>query len=185
MENERCGCGCGGIAKPGNRFINGHNASTKGFKMPDSAKKKLSILAKGRKLSDEHKKKLFASRKGKPITEEHKLRISLANKGRKPAITGGNHSEETKLLISIGNMRCRTDGYCDAWSDKEFKDDCRKDVCERCGMTKDEHFAKWGKNLDLHHVDGDKENCHPDNLSTMCKICHGIEENGNPEKVEV
>jgi len=35
--------------------------------------------------------------------------------------------------------------------------------CTRCGST---------KNLDIHHIDGSKDNHHPDNLTTVCRKCH-------------
>lgn len=36
-------------------------------------------------------------------------------------------------------------------------------VCEACGFS---------KGLEIHHIDWNHENDHPDNLQTLCKYCH-------------
>ena len=74
--------------------------------------------------------------------------------------------------MSIGHIKCRTDGYCDAWSDKEYKEDLREDVCSDCGMTTEESLQEWNEVLSLHHKDGNKKSCHPDNIDTLCRSCH-------------
>ena len=95
------------------------------------------------------------------MSKETKRKMSLAHKGKKLS------KEHRSKLI-----KCRTDGYCDAWSDKEYKEDLRKDVCSDCGMTTEEPLEKWNEVLSLHHKDGNKQNCHPDNFDTLCKVCH-------------
>ena len=42
-------------------------------------------------------------------------------------------------------------------------------VCQRCGITQEE----LGRKLDTHHVDYDKTNNKPENLISLCPICHG------------
>jgi 5-methylcytosine-specific restriction endonuclease McrA len=38
--------------------------------------------------------------------------------------------------------------------------------CQLCGeLQSDETFC-------VHHIDYNKENCNPDNLITLCKMCH-------------
>ncbi len=148
MISRRCKCGCGGITKQGNKYIHGHNR--RGIKLSEKTKYNMSLAHVGNSHSEETKKK-----------------ISLILMGKKP-------SDESKLKMSISHMKCRTDGYCDAWYDKEYKNDLRKDVCSDCGMTTEESLQKWGSKLSLHHKDGNKENCYPNNIDTLCISCHAF-----------
>lgn len=45
-------------------------------------------------------------------------------------------------------------------------------ICQRCGMTKEEHYKKYNCNLDVHHIDHNKNNCKKSNLETLCKRCN-------------
>lgn len=40
--------------------------------------------------------------------------------------------------------------------------------CERCGKR---HNNGFGSFLTVHHLDGDKSNCHPVNLAALCQVC--------------
>ena len=109
---------------------------------------------------------------GKKFTKERNRKIGKANS---IALKGRKLSNETKRKISVSLTKCRTDGYCDAWADNEYKTDCRKDYCESCRAEEIKTIIKNGKlcsNLLLHHIDFDKKNCHPDNLQTLCRSCH-------------
>ena len=161
-----CLCGCGEITKPGNKYINGH--SRRGVKLSAETKKKIGLIHLGKMISEETKLRISIARKGQPGLKpsvETRRKMSLAQIGKK-------RSEETKLKIAIGLIKCRSDGYCDAWSDIEYKEECRKDICNDCGMTVEESLEKWNRVLDLHHKDGNKKNCHPDNFDTLCCSCH-------------
>ena len=161
-----CKCGCGEITKPGNKFINRH--SRRGVKLSEETKKKIGLIHFGKIISEETKLKISTARKDQPgpkPSAETRRKMSLAQMGKKM-------SEETKLKISIGLMKCRTDGYCDVWSDNEYKEDIRNNICSDCGMTIEESLKKWNRVLDLHHKDGNKKNCHPDNFDTLCCSCH-------------
>jgi len=59
--------------------------------------------------------------------------------------------------------------YCTMWKHKQF----RKDLLERDNY-RCQNPDCWGKfdRLDLHHIDYDKKNCHPDNLITVCVSCN-------------
>lgn len=197
-----CACGCGMPVKWNkwekgwNRFIHGHHR--KGYKHSEEAKRKVSIANTGKKLSEETKKKIGAAFKGKKLSKEHVLKISIALRGKNNPMFGkimskksrekmsiaatGNtshlghkHSEEAREKISLALMRCRTDGYCDIWSDKEYKKDCLKNYCEICKRKEDKTKGKDGRlfsKLGLHHKDLNPKNCHPDNLATLCRSCH-------------
>jgi len=126
-----------------------------GKEVSNETRKKLSFLAKNR--SEETREKISKGNKGKKYTEAAKLKMSLA---------ALNRSEEAKLKASISRMKCRTDGYCDVWSDEDYKNDCRKDYCENVDCENN------SRRLNLHHVDLDPMNCHPDNFLTLCASCH-------------
>jgi len=44
--------------------------------------------------------------------------------------------------------------------------------CQNCEMTQEEHLIVWGRDIEIHHIDYDKENCKEDNLITLCKQCN-------------
>ena len=46
-------------------------------------------------------------------------------------------------------------------------------ACVECGMTDDEHKAKWGRPITVDHKNRDRSNNAPENLQTLCLTCHG------------
>ncbi len=44
--------------------------------------------------------------------------------------------------------------------------------CQNCHMTEEEHIIVYGRVLDIHHIDYNKENCNENNLITTCKQCN-------------
>jgi hypothetical protein len=44
--------------------------------------------------------------------------------------------------------------------------------CQNCGMTQEEHYIVYGRDIEVHHIDYDRENCKEDNLITTCKQCN-------------
>lgn len=161
-----CGCGCGGKTKPGNHFINGHWGRIRTF-------------------SEEHRRKISEAKKkenhwwpiwckGKKLTEEHRKNLSLSHIGIKP-------SAETLVKRSLalsGSKHWNWKGgiswgvYCDAWSDKEFKESIRdrdNHHCRRCGKKE-----KKNKKLSIHHINYDKKDCRPLNLISLCQGCNSV-----------
>lgn len=65
--------------------------------------------------------------------------------------------------------------YGKEWSGK-LKEQIRKRdgyMCVLCKtITNSLHKIIWGSFLSVHHVNGDKKDCSPKNLLTLCKICH-------------
>ena len=47
-------------------------------------------------------------------------------------------------------------------------------LCMMCGRHQDE----FNRSHDVHHIDGDKDNCDKENLITLCRRHHGIVEHG-------
>ena len=182
---RHCKCGCGQEVKIGNKYILGHNRYRK--KLSDETRKKIGLANKGKILSDETKLKMSLTQTGKILLDETRKKIGLANKGkirtkehkRKMSLAARNMSKESRKKISISLIKCRTDGYCDAWSDNEYKKDCRKNYCENCGVKEKikivvfrKNYKRGQSNLNLHHIDLDKKNCCSDNLQTLCRSCH-------------
>jgi hypothetical protein len=143
MENF-CECGCSEVVK--NRFVSGHNR--RGKIHTKETKVRMSITAKERGITEETRAKMIKALTGRKLSEDHKQ----------------------KIAFSV--MKPRTDEYCDAWSDQEYKEDCKKTYCETCGITRMMHLKISGKKLIPHHIDGNKANCHPDNFKTLCNSCH-------------
>jgi len=204
MEKRLCECGCGQEVK--NRFVSGHNGkgvplsdkhrdriskSKMGHFVSNETRLKKSKSMTGKRHSEETKKKMSNAHKGKTFTEETRRRISEAHRGMKASPEtliklseshiGKKPSKEsirTREITRFENRKgfTRTDGYCDVWGDVEYRNDCKKDKCERCGMemailpTKTK--GKRYNTLRLHHIDEDKMNCHPDNFQTLCCSCH-------------
>ena len=44
--------------------------------------------------------------------------------------------------------------------------------CQNCHMTEEEHLIVLGRNLNIHHIDYNKENCEKTNLITTCQQCN-------------
>jgi len=64
--------------------------------------------------------------------------------------------------------------YCSGWSHLS------KEIREHYNGCQNPHCCGTSNKLTTHHVDYNKQNCHPDNLIVLCNICNG-EANGNRE----
>jgi len=64
--------------------------------------------------------------------------------------------------------------YCNEWYDPDFKKmiferdnyRCQNPLCRECGIGK----------IVRHHIDGNKLNCHLDNIILLCTSCSGVVE---------
>jgi len=197
MEKKLCECGCGQeidkFDKRGRErfFLKGHQTRLQhirdkiaknriGFKYSEESKKKMSQSHKGKipsnkgiPCSEEQKRKISEANTGRIRTEEEKTRLRTMNLGRKL-------SKRTKGRISISKLELGIDknslGYCGAFLDEDYKDSIRerdKYTCQDCERPQKNNLKRWGRKLDVHHINGDKSNNHPENLISLCKICHG------------
>jgi hypothetical protein len=48
--------------------------------------------------------------------------------------------------------------------------------CVVCGMTDEEHKAKWGRPITVDHIDRNRQHNTMDNLQTLCLHCHGAKD---------
>ncbi len=73
--------------------------------------------------------------------------------------------------------------YIDGRSNKFYPSEFNKDLkykirerdnfeCQNCDMTEEEHLSIYGRVLDIHHIDYDKQNGKEENLITTCKQCN-------------
>jgi len=94
---------------------------------------------------------------------------------RSDMMKGNIHSDETKRKLSISVSLAKYKGaqtdYCDAFYSQEYKADCRKEYCERCGISKHMNFKLYGRAMDLHHYKSNFD-CAPDDMQTLCMFCH-------------
>lgn len=131
----------------------------KGRKYSDESKEKNRVAHLGKVHSDESKKKVSEKLKGQIRTEEQKIKYSKSKIGEKnPRWLGGI----TKLP------------YSQDWTE-DLKDAIRKRdnfSCQLCGVHQDKFSEKVNRKLTVHHIDYDKKNCNPDNLTTLCISCH-------------
>jgi 5-methylcytosine-specific restriction endonuclease McrA len=44
--------------------------------------------------------------------------------------------------------------------------------CQCCGLTQEEHFKKYKRDIEIHHIDYNHTNCEKTNLITTCKKCN-------------
>ena len=131
----------------------------------DEWRENMSLSHIGNKPTKETREKMSKAQRGRKHTEESKAKIATARMGMK-------FTEETRKRIAIGHMKSRKDGYCDAWGDKEYKEDLRKPICENCGITNMTCLHLFGCRLSLHHKNSIKLDCRPVNLKTLCSLCH-------------
>jgi len=146
-----------------------------GVKLSEEIKNKISKALTGRKISKETKRKIGKGNKGKIRSNKTKEKISITK-------TGQYLTDETKLRMSLarsgsGNAAWKggitNDPYCSGWQQlsKELKEDdnnrCQNPLCK--GVS---------QQITSHHIDYDKEHCHPDNLITLCNSCN-VKANSN------
>ena len=186
-----CHCGCGEYASAGKLFIRGHSSRGRKYSnehkvrmsklhsnLSAKTRKKMSEAAKGRHFSQSTRNKISKALTGIKRSEETIAKIADASRNvseltkEKRRVTWRKNAKENGLKISIGKIKCSVDGYCDIWADREYRDSLRGSVCKECGITNMLHISLYGCSLSNHHIDGDRTNCHPNNFTTLCKVCH-------------
>ena len=163
-----CECGCGGQAK--RRFVAGHQqrmiwtkerrerhseiAKRLGLRPPDHTGRKFPGRGKGVKRSEEAKQHM---REGIRRSEKRQAWYAQRADGRFKGENAPNWQGGRSKLP-----------YAYEWT-AELKEAIRErdgGVCQSCGGP------PRRKSLDVHHLDGDKRNCEPSNLVSLCHPCH-------------
>lgn len=169
-----CKCGCGQEVK--NNYVVGHYWT--GKKRSIESILKISEAKRGIKRgprSKEVKRKISEANTGRIFSDEHKRKISEALKGKKQPKERGVKSSITRAK---NHGILKEGSYCDAWWDKEYKEDIRKSGCEKCGCSKMLSLKLFGRVLSLHHVESNMD-CTPNVLMTLCCSCHLKEHRGD------
>lgn len=114
-------------------------------------------------------------------TDERLLNISLSKMGDKnPA-----KRPEVRKKLRLGKLGNKTFFWCGGISKikknytipEELREQIRKRDnyrCQQCFRHQDELFTKTGRKrkLDTHHIDFDETNDNPNNLISLCHVCH-------------
>ena len=160
-----CACKCGEPAKwdrsiPGwAKYAKGHYRKPRPYKNRDWLYRAYVVERKTmQEIGDQFGVNRSVIRKfivkfGIPTRSRSEARMGRMVKDKNPAWRGGvadwDYSSDWKVLAR--SIRDR-----DQWT------------CQLCG----EQRIRWGKNLHVHHIDGDKLNNDPLNLISLCSTCH-------------
>jgi len=165
-----------------------------GWKCEANISKDMAHGNSGKTLTTEHKEKIRQKLIGRKFSEET---LAKMRKNNKPSFKGRKHSEETKRKISENSKKnwenkeyrkkqvkvhtgktgenasnwqggLSLEEYPQEWT-KTLKISIRerdKYTCQLCGEKQGDVAH------DVHHIDYNKQNCNPDNLTALCKSCH-------------
>jgi len=102
MEEKLCKCGCGGVVKPGNTWINGHNRRgktphNKGIPMSEEQKNKSSESHKGKKMLPQTRAALLNANTGRVCKEFTREKIKISNTGLKRSPETCKNISEAKI----------------------------------------------------------------------------------------
>ena len=146
----------------------------------------------GKKLSPEHRLKAIASAKFFPSGSAHPNWIGGFEIEQVCEVCGTSFTTR-KDAVAKGQGRfcsreCRYEGLSgensSTWKGGasfepyglDFNNRLREQIrgrdnyiCQECGITQE----KLGRRLDVHHIDYDKTNNKPENLISLCPVCHG------------
>jgi len=94
------------------------------------------------------------------------MRPLCACKHRPAAI---NYKKDGKIYYRKLCEKCLRNGVnhgIPKWKQAGYK---KKDTCEKCGFK-----SKHSEQFNVFHIDGDLNNCRPNNLKTICANCQRI-----------
>jgi len=178
IESPKCECGCGKNTtwnkrkKIWNKRLLGHYERTQEIKTKLSRfQKKRGYFAKYNK-TEEHSKKVIQSNQTRVVTEKTKRKIAAALTGHKrseksilkgkiTAIDNNSHLGKNNSNWKGGISARKNIGIWIKLSREIKKRD--KYTCQKCASK---------INIDVHHIDFDKNNHEPLNLISLCRKCH-------------
>ena len=194
MTNKKCKCGCSMITKK--IFIRGHNLRINNPAQRLDVRQKFSFQRKGCIPWNKGKKTNITPMKGKTHSEQSKLKMSLSRLGKKRGVHTEetknkikkslmNHevSLETKTKISLSLIGKFSGNKNPSWLggksfepygiefNEKLKDWIRSFCLYKCQLCL-KHQDILNKNLEIHHIDYNKQNNIPHNLIALCTSCH-------------
>ena len=133
----------------------------------------LSKARKGNPLTKEHKEKIKKSCMGKN-TGNKRPDLSEYNKKRKGIFKQSKKSrKKTSLSLGGTGIPYENNEYPEKFHrirNGILKRDNYK--CQICSMIQEEHFIIYGRDIEVHHIDYDKENNEENNLICLCHKCN-------------
>ena len=137
------------------------------------------------KFTKKHRKNLSLSWKGRIVTWGDKVSKALKGhrSGKNNPFFGKKHTLDTKNRIRLANIGRHSGEKHPNWKggairssypfdfNKALKELIRKRdnyKCQLCGCPQEECFQK----LSVHHIDYNKENLNPKNLTALCNSCN-------------
>ncbi len=162
--------GLRGVFKPTREHIQKMREGLKKEGCEDLRRKRISKALKG-KPSNTKGKKWKMSEQGKANIREAQIKLRKGKpawnrgksnhwcKGEKSNTWAGGVSQNPyprEFNEPLKKMIRARDGYC----------------CQLCGKTQAEEKAELSQQLCVNHIDFNKNNCHPDNLNTLCLRCN-------------
>jgi hypothetical protein len=80
-----------------------------------------------------------------------------------------NYKKNGKTYYRKLCTRCQRKGLGYGTPKWKLRGYYKKDKCEKCGYS-----SKHQEQFDVYHIDGNLENCRPNNLKTICANCQRI-----------
>lgn len=122
---------------------------------------------------------------GKELSEQHKQNISQGLKG----LTRSDEYIEENLL---GENHWNWQGgrsyeeYPTDFNPKLKRGIRRRNCfrCKNCGKPQEDNIDEFGKKLEVHHLDEDKNNTGEDNLVALCTKCHSRHHNSDNFRID-
>ena len=131
-------------------------------------------IQKAKKIKELRKKVML----GKQKSIQHCKNLSKAHKGLSSPFKNKTHTKSAKRKISLGHGGTGIPYEFSKYPlefDNFLKEQIRKRdnyICQKCGITEEEHLIVYGKVLCIHHIDYNKKNCKEKNLITLCNECN-------------
>lgn len=147
---------------------------------------------KGKILTKKHKKNISKGRKNIKFSKLHRFHLSKAKKGHRVSEETKNKISNTMIKKGInkgknnssyGKYGKKAFHYIHGKSKEpysmEFNDKLKTNIrdrdnhiCQLCNISEKKYREKYYRNLDIHHIDYDKQNNEKTNLITLCNSCN-------------
>lgn len=158
-------------------------------------RRKMSLSHKGKIFSPETRLRISLSKRGsnnpmfgRPVSKEHRQKLSktklgklnpmYGKRGELDPMYGKRLSEEAKMKIGEASSKRNKGEGNPAWlggiSFEPYSTDWTEDL-KRAVRKRDRYTCQiCGKEpaIFCHHIDYNKKNCSPQNLVTLCRLCH-------------